>query len=79
MELKKIRSAGDPELVMKNRNRIDPLLPSLLAILMQLLATLYLYHIKVPTRAVVASAVLTVIYCVVTYLLNKKPKDNNIV
>lgn len=72
MELKKIRSAGDPELVRKNRNTIDPLLPSLLAVSLQLIATLYLHTAGYPDRAVITSAILTTIYTLVTYLLNKK-------
>jgi len=74
MELKKVSSAGDPELVMRNRKIINPLWPSIFAVFMQLLATIYLYSVNVPKRAVIASAILTFVYCVVTYLLNKKPK-----
>jgi hypothetical protein len=76
MELKKISSAGDPELVERNKKRIDPLLPSIIAILMQTLATVYLYHAGSPIKSVISSGVLTIIYCMVAYLLNSKPKKS---
>jgi hypothetical protein len=72
MELKEIRSAGDPELVKMNRNKINPLVPSIIAVMLQLIATLYLHSAGYPSRAVISSAVLTAIYALVTYLLNKK-------
>lgn len=72
MELKKIRSAGDPELVRKNRGIIDPLVPSIIAVSFQLFATVYLYLAKYQESAVISSASLTIIYAIVTYLLNKK-------
>lgn len=72
MELKKVRSAGDPELVRRNRNTIDPLFPSLLAVFAQLIATVYLRAAGYPDKAVIASAIFTAIYALVTYLLNKK-------
>jgi len=59
--------------VRRNKQKVDPLLPGLVAVVMQLIATLYLYSISMPTKSVVASAVLTFIYALVTYLLNKKP------
>ena len=74
MELKKVRSAGDPELVERNKKRIDPLIPSIIAVSLQLIATLYLAATGYPSRAVTASAILTAIYSFVTYLLNRKPK-----
>lgn len=75
MELKEVRSAGDPELVRRNKNSIDPLFPSLVAILFQLVSTLYLYSTKAPLKSIIASGVLTLIYVIVTYLLVKKPKN----
>ena len=76
MELKKIGSAGDPELVERNKNRIDPLFPSIVAILMQILATVYLYYAGYPLKSVISSGVLVVIYFFVAYLLNSKPKKS---
>jgi hypothetical protein len=72
MELKEIRSAGDPELVKMNRNKIDPLVPSIIAVMLQLIATLYLHYAGYSPRAVISSAIFTAIYALVTYLLNKK-------
>jgi hypothetical protein len=72
MELKEIRSAGDPELVKRNRSTINPLVPSVIAVFMQLIATVYLHFAGYPTSAVVSSGILTTIYAFVSYLLNKK-------
>lgn len=72
MELKKVRSAGDPELVRRNKNTIDPLFPSLVAVFMQLMATLYLRAAGYSDKAVILSGTFTLIYVIVTYLLNKK-------
>lgn len=74
MELKKVRSAGDPDVVKRNKNKIDPLFPSLIAISLQLVSTLYLYSISAPNKAVISSGVLTLVYCLVCYLLVKEPK-----
>lgn len=73
MEFKKVSSAGDPVVVKRNKKRIDPLLPCLVAITVQLIATAYLYTIHAPKKSVIASGVLTSVYIFVTYLLNKKP------
>ena len=77
MELEKIGSAGDPVVVRRNKQKIDPLFPSIIAVSVQLIATVYLHSINAPTKSVVASAILTAIYALVTYLLNKKPIKNN--
>jgi hypothetical protein len=77
MELKKIRSSGDPVLVMKNRKKINPLLPSLTAVFLQALATAYLYSIGTVERAVISSAILTVVYTIITIILNTKHKKPN--
>jgi uncharacterized MnhB-related membrane protein len=77
MELKEIRSAGDPELVKMNRNKRDPLIPCILAVLMQLIATVYLYSMGHPTDAVVSSGTLTAIYAFVSYLLNTKRSNGD--
>lgn len=74
MELKKVRSAGDPDVVKRNKGKIDPFFPSLIAISLQLISTLYLYSISAPVKAVISSGVLTLVYCLVFYLLAKKPK-----
>lgn len=74
MELKKVSSSGDPVVVMSNRRRINPLYPSLVAIFLQALATVYVYSIDVGTKAVLSSAALTVIYIIVTVLLNTEHK-----
>jgi hypothetical protein len=76
MELKKIRSAGDPDLVRRNKNTIDPLLPSIIAIIMQALATVYLYCSAAPIKSVISSGIIVIVYCIVAYLLNSKPKKN---
>jgi hypothetical protein len=76
MELKKIRSSGDPVLVMKNRKKINPLIPSVVAVLLQALATGYIYSTGVGTRAVVSSAILTLIYAGVTIILNVEHKKS---
>lgn len=75
MEIKKISSAGDPDVVRKNRMKIDPLLPSIVAVLVQLLATLYLLLIHAPIKSIIASAIFTLIYIGVTYILNRKSKN----
>lgn len=73
MEVKKISSAGDPLMVERNKHRIDPLLPSVVAVIIQFIATAYLYSINSSTGSIVASAMLTIIYAIVTYLLNREP------
>lgn len=77
MELKKIRSAGDPDVVRQNKNRIDPLGPSIIAVSFQAAATVYLYLSSESIKAVISSGVLTLVYVLVSYLLIKKPKKTN--
>jgi hypothetical protein len=60
-------------MVKRNKERVDPLLPCLVAIAVQLIATAYLYSVHAPIKSVIASGVLTSVYVLVTYLLNKKP------
>lgn len=74
MELKKIRSAGDPDVVRQNKNRIDPLWPSIVAVSLQAAATVYLYLSSAPVKLVFSSGIFTLMYILVSYLLNKKPK-----
>ena len=75
MEVKKISSAGDPLLVERNKKKIDPFVPAVIAIVVQLVATFYLYSIG----SIIVSAVLTIIYVIATYLLNTEPgKDKKV-
>lgn len=74
MELKKVSSSGDPKLVKANRERIDPLLPSVIAIVVQCISTVYLHSIDAGVKAVSSSAALVVIYIIVTVLLNREHK-----
>ena len=78
MEVKKISSAGDPLLVERNK-KIDPFVPAVIAIVVQLVATFYLYSIGSSTGSIIVSAVLTIIYVIATYLLNTEPgKDKKV-
>lgn len=74
MELKKVSSAGDPDVVKRNKQRIDPIAPCIIAVSIQLMATVYLYSVSAPTRSIVASGVLTLVYLFVSYLLIKPGK-----
>lgn len=75
MELKKIGSAGDPIMVRRNRTRMNALLPSSIAVFMQLCATVYLFVDGAPTGSIVGSGALTVCYAAISCLLVRKPKD----
>ena len=79
MEVKKISSAGDPLLVERNKKKIDPFVPAVIALVVQLVATFYLYSIGSSTGSIIVSAVLTIIYVIATYLLNTEPgKDKKV-
>jgi hypothetical protein len=71
MEIKKVRSAGDPDVVRVNRSKPDPAIFCLFAIITQLLATIYIWSSDLPVSAGVTSIVLTIVYILVSYELNK--------
>lgn len=74
MELKKVSSAGDPLVVERNRRSIDPLLPSMVAVSIQLLTTVYMYLTNEPAKSVAASGIVTAAYAALGYMLVRKPK-----
>ena len=75
MELKKVGSAGDPYMVRRNRSKIDAVVPSVVAVLMQLGATVYLFIDKAPVGSIVGSGIICLCYAGIGYILCKKPNE----
>lgn len=71
MEFKTLSSTGNISVVNHNRNKINPLLPSIIAIVLQLIATVYVY---VTTESLVSTAISGLIllaYIKISYWLVK--------
>jgi hypothetical protein len=60
-------------MVERNRRKMDPLFPSVVAVFMQLLATVYVFFVTEKPQQAVVCGCITLLYIAAAYWLNRKP------
>lgn len=61
-------------MVERNRRKIDPLFPSIVAVSMQLLATVYVFFAVPRPQSAIVCGSLTLVYAAIACVLNRKPR-----
>ena len=71
MEFKTLSSTGNISVVNHNRNKINPLLSSIIAIVLQLIATVYVYVTTESLVSTTISGLILLAYIKISYWLVK--------